>query len=149
MQLLNRLRLNTAEVAAKMIDGEVIIMNLANGMYYSLDGVAGLLWSSFQDGYTVGDAARRIVQAYDISAAVAERDALALAGELVAENILSVHQDDGPHWHPNGSAVSESVYEPPALNRYGDMADLLALDPPLPGVVETPWSSGSAGAGSE
>jgi hypothetical protein len=30
-------------------------------------------------------------------------------------------------------------YELPKLNIYRDMGDLLALDPPVPGLGETPW----------
>ena len=31
------IQLNSADVAAKEIDGEILVMNVANGMYYSLD----------------------------------------------------------------------------------------------------------------
>ena len=34
-----RFRVNTEEVAAKVIDGEAIIINLTTGVYYSMDGV--------------------------------------------------------------------------------------------------------------
>jgi hypothetical protein len=30
-------------------------------------------------------------------------------------------------------------YEPPVLERYADMEDLLALDPPMPGIANLPW----------
>jgi hypothetical protein len=30
-------------------------------------------------------------------------------------------------------------YELPKLNIYRDMGDLLALDPPVPGLGDTPW----------
>ena len=30
-------------------------------------------------------------------------------------------------------------YETPSLNIYRDMGDLLALDPPMQGMAETPW----------
>ena len=36
---------NVAEVAAKVMDGEAILINLANGMYYSMDGAGGFLWT--------------------------------------------------------------------------------------------------------
>ena len=33
----------------------------------------------------------------------------------------------------------KAPYEIPKLNIYRDMGDLLALDPPVPGLGDTPW----------
>jgi hypothetical protein len=37
------------------------------------------------------------------------------------------------------TAEQKSAYEPPKLNAYRDMGDLLALDPPMPGLEDIPW----------
>jgi hypothetical protein len=44
LTLHDHLRPHTEEVAAKGIDGEAILINLSNGIYYSLDNVGGLIW---------------------------------------------------------------------------------------------------------
>ena len=45
------LKPNTAEVAAKDVDGEAVLINLTNGMYYSMDLVGGFVWSLIESGY--------------------------------------------------------------------------------------------------
>ncbi len=44
LTLNDRLRPREEEVASKVIDGEAIIINLANGVYYSMDKVGALVW---------------------------------------------------------------------------------------------------------
>ena len=41
LTLQNRLRPNEEEVAGKVMDGDAIIINLSNGIYYSMDKVRG------------------------------------------------------------------------------------------------------------
>ena len=43
------------EVASKVIDGEAIIINLANGVYYSMDKVGALVWDLLQTGYSLDE----------------------------------------------------------------------------------------------
>ena len=42
------------------------------------------------------------------------------------------------------SVTSKLPYESPSLNSYRDMSDLLALDPPMPGLQQIPWDNQSA-----
>lgn len=35
--------------------------------------------------------------------------------------------------------VAGAAYSPPVLEVYTDMSDLLALDPPMPGLADIPW----------
>ena len=55
------------EVASKVIDGEAIIINLANGVYYSMDKVGALVWERVQAGYTLDDVIRAVTGAYDVA----------------------------------------------------------------------------------
>ena len=34
---------------------------------------------------------------------------------------------------------TSGAYTPPVLEVYTDMSDLLALDPPMPGLADIPW----------
>jgi hypothetical protein len=63
-----------------------------------------------------------------------------LVDELLAERLLL----------PGSSAVAGGAvppvtgarqnWHPPALNVYRDMSDLMALDPPVPGLAPIPWN---------
>ena len=39
-----RLKLDSGAVAAEVIDGEAIMINLANATYYSIAGVGAFIW---------------------------------------------------------------------------------------------------------
>ena len=61
--LQNRLRPNEAEVAAKVLDGEAIIINLSNGIYYSMDKVGGLIWEMIERGRSLQEIVESIASA--------------------------------------------------------------------------------------
>ena len=128
------------EVASKVIDGEAIIINLANGVYYSMDKVGALVWERLQAGYTLDDVIRAVTDAYDVSPEQAESNVVELVEELLLENLV-VTSENGALRAAEVIARQEdkSPYELPKLNIYRDMGDLLALDPPVPGLDDTPW----------
>ncbi len=132
------------EVAGKVIDGEAIIMNLADGSYYSLDGAGAMAWEQLQAGRSLGQLAQALARAYQVERSRAEQDAARIAEELVQEGLLvlttQVPPSDPGAVEPDPPAGGRSAYEPPVLRKFTDMADLLALDPPMPGFDETPWA---------
>jgi hypothetical protein len=133
-----RLELNSADVAAKDIDGEILVMNVANGMYYSLDGVGAVAWRLLASGHSLQQAAEALSSMYGVNFAVALHDVTDLAIHLVDEGLVSVSSAavslDAP---VSMDSATEGPYSAPTLNSYSDMADLLALDPPMPGLAET------------
>jgi hypothetical protein len=128
------------EVASKVIDGEAIIINLANGVYYSMDKVGALVWDRLQLGYTLDDVIADVTRAYDVPREQAEPNVRELVEELVQENLVIPSEDSGAYPAAGTIEQQEKVpYEIPKLNIYRDMGDLLALDPPVPGLGDTPW----------
>jgi hypothetical protein len=136
----NRLIPNTQEVAAKVIDGEAILINLSNGIYYSLDGVGACVWEHIELGYGPEDLVRAVTARYDVSVEQAEKDVQALSAELIKEDLV-IESPDTPAQLMNGHAKEEQElpYEAPILNVYRDMDNLLALDPPMPGLADMAW----------
>ncbi len=77
---------------------------------------------------------------YDVSAEKAKSDVERLLGELVQENLVLVTEDGAARQENQGQQSGQKqIYESPKLNIYRDMGDLLALDPPTPGLENTPW----------
>ncbi len=140
LTLQSRLRPNDQEVAAKVMDGEAIIINLSNGIYYSMDKVGGLIWELIDERYSLEEMVTALCARYDVSAEKAKSDVERLLGELVQENLVIVTEDEAAR-KENRVQQSEQLqaYESPKLNIYRDMGDLLALDPPTPGLENTPW----------
>ena len=51
----SRFRINEREVTAKVIDGEAIIINLAKGLYYSLDKTGAEAWVLIGSGHSLDE----------------------------------------------------------------------------------------------
>src|SRR5712671_4152802 len=124
-----RLTLAGAEVAAKVIDGEAIIMNLANGTYYSMDGAGAVLWEWIVGGHTIQELVDGLTAGYTVSPSDALADVHRLADKLVQDGLLRVSDAGGePRGVPAAPAPTRLPYRSPDLVRYEDMAELLALD---------------------
>lgn len=128
----SRLQAKEQEVASKVVDGEAILINLANGMYYSLEKVGGLVWSMVTGGSSIARIAEVISERYSIPVAQAQEDVRRLVEELLADGLIVV--SDGEVGVSSGPAIDDAVgpYEAPMLLKYDDMAEMFALDPPLP-----------------
>jgi Coenzyme PQQ synthesis protein D (PqqD) len=136
----SRVALNAGEVAAKVIDGEAIIMNLSTGMYYSMERQSAVVWEWLERGHTVAEAAEALAARYDVTPEQARADVEQLVQQVLQEGLVQLERDDASARESlNGFAGEREAYTPLQLNRYGDMADLLALDPPMPTLAEAPW----------
>jgi hypothetical protein len=126
------------EVASKVIDGEAIIINLANGVYYSM--VGAYVWDLLQAGHTLEAVTTAVTRRYDVAREQAESNVRDLVQELVEENLV-VSTENGAAAPTEGEMEQQekAPYDIPKLNIYRDMGDLLALDPPVPGLGDTPW----------
>ena len=83
LTLHTRLRPNEEEVAAKVMDGEAIMINLSNGVYYSMDEVGRLIWEMIEGRYSLQEMVAEIMARYDVSPSRAQADVERLAAELV------------------------------------------------------------------
>lgn len=137
----NRLRRREDDVVAKIMDGEAVIINLATGVYYSMDGIGTTVWSRIEDGLSLRAIVAEVASRYDVTTERAGEDVLRLANELIAEDLVAIGDPDESAGEvaapPPGSA--RLPYVPPRLTPYRDMEDLLALDPPTPGLADLRW----------
>ena len=135
-------RVNEEECAAQVIDGEAVIINLLNGTYYSLDKVGGAIWELAAAGSAVPTIVQRVVARYDVNPDRARRDVERLVQELVTERLLV--PATARAGEPDATSVQASdarlAYDEPVLTTYRDMAELLALDPPMPRLETLVWS---------
>jgi hypothetical protein len=138
--LKQRVQPNKEEVAAKVMDGEAILINLSNGVYYSMDKVGAAIWELIETGCSFEEMVAALSERYQVSAEQAQTDLERLVGELLDEKLF-LDSTDGPlpkaerPWRID----TKEPYEQPQLNIYRDMGDLLALDPPTPGLDASPW----------
>lgn len=139
LDLDTRVRPNKEAVAAKVLDGEAIMINLAKGTYYSLDEVGTLVWELIEREHTLGHITEVITRRFQVSPEAAGTDVQRLVEEMLDEGIVvrvdeKERQDAAP---PMSESESRKLaYRPPELSIYRDMADLLALEPPTPGAAQ-------------
>lgn len=119
------------DVVAEEIDGEVIVVNLTNGNYYSLTQSATVVWSSIARGETFGEMHAALERRYLGDAGVMRQALTDLIGALEAEGLI--RRLATPSQARVGSAPetppSREPYLPPLFERFTDMGDLLLLDP--------------------
>jgi hypothetical protein len=138
-QIPERLTPKSQQVAAKVIDGEAVIINLANGVYYSMDKVGGLIWSMIERARSIDAIADAVAAAYDVAPPGARKDIEHLAAQLVAEDLVMAAGDTVQTAGADPAPTQQKLpYETPKLNIHRDMEELLALDPPMPGLQQTP-----------
>jgi Coenzyme PQQ synthesis protein D (PqqD) len=133
-----RLRVREPEVAAKIIDGEAVIINLGTGMYYSMTGTGGFVWSLIESNCSMAEAADLLAKSYHVSQETALSDVRRLWEELVAEDLVAIADDRTGCRGEAKMAIPDDriAYEAPALAKFQDMVDLFAADPPLPELPE-------------
>jgi hypothetical protein len=77
------------QVMSRLVGDETVILDLASGIYFGLDGVGKCIWESIANGDDLGDAVSRLVAEYDVDHAQAEADTLAFVSELVEKGLLA------------------------------------------------------------
>src|SRR5262245_56336929 len=94
LALNQRLLLREEEVAAKVIDGEAIIINLANGIYYSMDKTGGFIWEMILAKHSLEETLTAVMARYEVSGDQAHADLGRLVEELLKENLVSFSDDN-------------------------------------------------------
>ena len=131
----NRYLPDENEVTAKVIDGEAIIINLLTGVYYSMDGTGARVWEGIERGRSIDEISAAIASGYGIDPARVQADVHTLFRQLLDERMIRAVDAAAPV--DAAPAAFSGSYQPPVLNVYRDMAEVLALDPPTPGVFDS------------
>jgi len=141
-----RFEVNEELVAAKVMDGEVVVINLSTGSYYTGNGVAGALWPLIEGRSPVAAMVELLCSHYDVAPVQAAADLGQLLHHLEAEQIIRPAVA-GPSSAPADAAPAErQPYQAPVIEVFRDMAQLLALDPPMPDVGDIPWRRADEGS---
>lgn len=120
-------RINQPSVISESIDGEVVVIALTTGTYYSLRGTAAHIWDALASGLTLGEVATELRQA-NPEAADVEPAVEAFVAQLVDEGLLVSGAPPEPT--PERPApAADGTWQPPELETFSDMQDLILLDP--------------------
>ena len=73
---------------SRLVGDETVLLDMATGFYFGLDGVGKRIWESVADGKTLGQTAATIADEYDVEQARAETDVIEFVGELLERGLL-------------------------------------------------------------
>src|SRR3954469_9247709 len=133
-------RVDPRKVAHETIDGEVIMIHLLIGSYYSLDGAGADLWAHLEGGGGRDETVALLEQPYHadpetIAETVDELVKRLAEGELLEPATDGARRSNGP---PAVQAADRLPFKAPALEKYTDMQDFLLVDP-IHETDETGW----------
>ncbi len=130
-----RYELNTPEVIEESVDGEVLIVHLGTGAYYSSDGSGEFIWRCAVAGLPASEIASAAEAHFGIAGAIAAAAVERMIGQYVEEGLI---RDRNGRPAEETPAAAAGAFEEPVLNKYTDMEELLLLDP-VHDVEEAGW----------
>ncbi len=125
-------RINTPQVIHQTIDGEVVVINLDTGTYFSLTESAQTIWSVLEGGAGKEEVIAILEKNYSGVAGEIESHVTKFFDELIAEKLIVPSQPAEIKSNPIADSVnlgSKVPFVPPALKKFTDMQELLLLDP--------------------
>ena len=78
-----------AQVMARQVGEETVILDLASGTYFGLDPVGARIWQLLTEGKTLDEVCGAMLAEYEVSREDIERDVLRLAEELRTKQLIS------------------------------------------------------------
>lgn len=122
-------------VAAKVMDGEALIINVSTGIYYSLNPMAAHVWQLALAGHSEAAIRAEAERTYGDPQAGAEVGAFLQV--LTAAELLAAHDAaEGLAVEPVEGTAWSVPFERPTMTDYDDVAHMVALDPPLPELID-------------
>ncbi len=127
-------KINTPSISHETIDGEVVMVNLNNGSYYSMDKTGAVIWNYIDKGMTIKQISELIKNQYSGESLEIERSVSELFAELQKEQLILLNDSVNGNLPNNGNIngnleIEKKEFEKPVLQKFTDMQDLLLLDP--------------------
>ncbi len=126
-----KFRINAPGVVHEMIDGEVVIVNLDSGRYYSLDASGAFIWDLLRDSHNFETVYSRVQLFHSDDNDSMKVEIEDFLGQLKTEELIvaddSIELPEGPQVYPSAGMLTP--FTKPMLNTYTDMEELLLLDP--------------------
>ena len=132
-----RFQINTPAVVSEEIDGEVVIINLETGNYYSLRDSSVALWKLLQCGVGVEEATRILVEPTGADPGLLHEEVVFFIEELQAEALVV---ESGEQTPPPSLPPLDGHLQPGSLRleRHDEMQEMLLYDP-IHDVDKTGW----------
>lgn len=126
-----------SDLVAETLSDETLVIDTASGVFFSLRGVACVLWSMVSETASTAELRAAVAEHFpDVPSAGSDVDAFVAALEAEAL-VLEVETERAGDAAP--TVAWPDAYEPPLVKKYDDMADLLLVDPIHDVAAESGW----------
>jgi len=78
------------QVMSRLVGEETVLLDLASGVYFGLDGVGKRIWENVAEGNSLSAAVEVIVAEYEVEEAQAQADVIAFANQLIERGLIVV-----------------------------------------------------------
>jgi len=128
---MQRFRVNEPNVVYEAFDEEIVLVNLETGNYYSVRGTGPAIWLELAGGRGAAEIVAALQARYSgdpemITAAIADFARALVEAELLVEAANGIAASASPGID---ATAEKTPFEPPVIESYADMQDLLMLDP--------------------
>lgn len=121
---------NGSQVISETIDGETVVINLASGFYYSLQGSAVDIWSGILQGAARDEIVSALVEHYDAPLDIVTDAVDRIVAQLEAEALIVASTgDEGGSKTDLRLEGERTPFVSPSIERFSDMQDIIVLDP--------------------
>lgn len=77
-----------AQVMARQVGDETVILDLASGTYFGLDPVGARVWQLMSEGKTLSEICDSMLDEYEVTRDALESDVIELAQRLNAQGLI-------------------------------------------------------------
>jgi coenzyme PQQ synthesis protein D (PqqD) len=128
--MMTSLRVNSPNVIYETIEGEVILIDLKTGTYYSLRDSGAAVWQAIEHGAGEDGIAAELRSRYDASEGEIRAAVRRLLDELEREGLVRAEEGEAAPAAPaSGNGAGRLPFAAPVLEKHTDMQDLILLDP--------------------
>ncbi len=114
------------KIICETLDGETLILDLARGLYFSLNKSGSLIWQSLISGRSFGETVADYTRCYRDQSDTLAEDCALFSQSLLDYSLLT---DSAPHQSASRPTFSTGVYERPLIEKHSDLEALLLADP--------------------
>lgn len=79
-----------ADILTSEINGELVMMDMENGQYYTLDAIGCTVWRALTTPCQVAELCRQLGEQYDAPAAIIEKDMVELLERMLAKRMIAL-----------------------------------------------------------
>ena len=76
------------QVMSRLVGDETVLLDLASGIYFGLDGVGKRIWETVEDGQSLAQTVAVITAEFEVEEAQAKADVIEFASDLVERGLL-------------------------------------------------------------